>query len=268
MTTQSETLYLELLKHIGEIKEFTKNVQTHPTQFSFTNINHTCYEEMYLKKQTEIISKNEFYNPITDLKAECSRCWAFYLRQRNNSIRILDIQLGKKFQGVLTKYLNTKLSNGSMCVDADTENKKYPDLKIVKNGKNLAYLELKYQSAPFVFAFKQEGKKRECYEGSAALDLKKLKQQWELRESGQLKEPIYYVFWLDFPCVKGVFFMTLEEMWEYYNADAAVFKRKERTGDFTTTATGKKLTAEINKIHPSIYQMHSFEELAGILNNY
>lgn len=260
MKSSSEKLYKELLSFVGEIKEFTKNVATYPSQLSFAGLNHECYCEMYLVKKDGVKPRQEFFEVIPKLKSECGSCWKYYLNPRNKSVIGLDVQLGKKYQEAFSNFLNSKEIT---CCPADKSNKKYPDLMIM--GQLEKYIELKYQSSPFIFAYKQSGRRRECYEGSAALDVKKLVQQRELKESGKLNSSTYYVFWLDFPCVKGVFYMTLEEIWAYYQSGAEIFQRKVREGDYAVTSKGVKMSAEINKIHPSIYQMHSFEELLNIL---
>ena len=108
-------------------------------------------------------------------------------------------------------------------------------------------------------AFKEEGTKRECYEGSPALDITKLEQQYELVQNGSIKCPIYYVYWLDIPCVKGIFYIEIEDVYKFYKENATIFERKVREGDYTGNTN--KLTDKLKKIHISIYQMGEFSDL-------
>ena len=263
MPKSSEELYKDLVDFSKDgLKLFTNNVSTYPTQFSFSKLNENCDIKMHLKGQEEVKPRKQFFKDIPELEQECPRCWKYYLNPRNKSVSILDIQLGKKFQKALMAFLNSKQPNNIICEPADVSDKKFPDLKLTKDGNAVLYIELKYQSAPLILAYRQPGKYRECYEGSAALDVKKLKQQWELKQSGKLDAKMVYVYWLDFPCIKGLFFMTLEEMWTFFNNEALVFKRKIREGDYSKEG---KVVSEINKIHPSLYQMHSFIELFELM---
>lgn len=254
-------LYEELMKISTDIDEFTKKAKTYPTQFSLNKLNKECYNKIYLE-QSKAKPRQDLFSSIPLLKEECASCWKFYLSSRNKSIRILDLQLGKKFELKLIKFLKSK---GINCQKGDDKNKMYPDNLVIKNEKPLAYLEVKYQSAPWIFAFKEENTKRECYEASPALDIKKLKQQIDLVDSGEINVPIYYVYWLDFPCIKGIFYISLNDMKKYFQNDAKQFDRKEREGDFIESKGVKKKVSATSKIHPSLFMMESFKKLLEVL---
>ena len=255
MSNEDINLYKELLSICGDISKYTEKAKTFPTQLSFNELNKNCFIEIY-KSLKKIIPRKDLFPKIKGLKEECSLCWKFYLSPRNKSIRILDIHLGKKFQQKLIEFLKLK---GFDCREGDDKKKIYPDNVIYGKNGIRAYLEIKYQSAPWIFAFKEKG--RECYEGSPALDIKKLEQQFKLKENGEIKAPIYYVYWLDFPCIKGVFYVTLEDMYSFYKKEATIFNRKSREGDFKIKNGQRKKISATSKIHPSIYIFKPFSEL-------
>lgn len=252
-------LYKELLGLCGDISKYTEKTKTFPTQLSFNTLNEACFDNMYCSLK-QVLTRQDLFPIIPELKEECGKCWKFYLSPRNNSIKILDIQLGKMFQNKLIEFFNKK---GIDCRPGDGKKKIYPDNAVYVKDKIKAYLEIKYQSAPWIFAFKEHG--RECYEGSPALDIKKLEQQFELFKSGEITAPIYYVYWLDFPCIKGIFFISIEDMHNFFINDAKVFNRKIREGDIENKKDGKIKIAAVNKIHPSLLSMKSFKELIGVL---
>jgi hypothetical protein len=254
---ESIKLYMELLELCGDIVNFVEKTKTYPSQLGFNSLNEECYGLIY-ESLKNVVPRKELLDKSQKLKEECPNCWKFYLAPRNRSIRILDIKLGQKFEHKLIEFFKLKEID---CRKGDEKNKIYPDNVVYKNGEKKAYLEIKYQSAPWIFAFREEGTSRECYEGSPALDIKKLEQQYKLRESGEVNVPIYYVYWLDFPCIKGIFFISVEDMYQYYKEDAKLFDRKEREGDFKTI-NGKKIkVSATSKIHPSLFKMGSFNKL-------
>lgn len=266
MVNKSIELFEELLSHCKEIDDFVRNLKTFSgifsNQFDFSELNTGCYVNMYLKTKN-VIPRQQFFSKINNLEPTCKECWKFYLIPRNKSIKGLDVQLGKKFESKLLEFLNLK---GILCKKGDVKNKIFPDNVVInKGGKIKAYLEIKYQSAPWVWAFKEEGTNRECYEGSPALDIKKLEQQWELIKNKEITTPIYYVFWLDFPCIKGVFFISIHDVINFYQTEAKIFERKTREGDYVERKSGKLNKGQINKIHISIHQMQPFDNLIKIL---
>lgn len=251
---QANVLYKELLDFSAKgLREFTKNLLKFPGQLDFSDLNVACNREMLQKK--EVIPRPQYVQYIPELGPTCQKCWRFYLQERHDMKLIYDVQLGKQFQEAIRKFLTRK---GLRCVEGDVKDKTYPDNVVVDlDGNPQVYLEIKYQSAPWILAFKMEGC-RECYEGSPALDIKKLKQQYALHEKDGVR--IFYVYWLDFPCVKGVFYIPIDEMWSFYQG-AEVFHRKVRKGDFK----GGKVRAALRKIHPSVKMMKRFDELLGVL---
>jgi len=266
MADLSVKLFKELISKNSDIIEFTANFKTFSSQFSdqfnFSDLNEDCYNVIYLKKDKNVIPRQEFFESIKNLEPTCKECWKFYLSPRSKSIKGLDIQLGKKFELRLLDFLKDK---GILCKKADVANKIFPDnLVIDKNGNTIGYLEIKYQSAPWLWAYKEEETTRECYEGSPALDIKKLEQQWHLVEKGEINYPFYYVYWLDLPCIKGIFFIDIQDVYTFYNEGAKIFERKVREGDYVNSKNGKKTKGQLKKIHISIYQMKPFVKLIEV----
>ncbi|MBN1275768.1 hypothetical protein JXA12_05790 [Candidatus Woesearchaeota archaeon] len=260
MLTEDIALYQELLDLCGDITQYTENTQTFHSQMSWTPLNEKCNHTIL--PLSEVVPRQSLFPKIPELEQECKECWKFYLSPRNKSIRVLDIQLGRKFEFKLIEFLKRK---GIDCRKGDEEDKRFPDNVVYTDGKKSAYLEIKYQSAPWLWAYREEGSNRECYEGSPALDIKKLKQQYELIKSGAITIPSYYVYWLDFPCIKGVFFISIEDMYKFFEEEAILFDRKEREGDFKTINGVKKKVSATIKIHPSLFRMKSFSQLLEVL---
>lgn len=260
-------LYEKLLASCDDIKKFIENAETFSSGFSsqldFTTLNSQCFSEMYLNGKNPPIKRQLYFPKIKNLETTCKACWRFYLSQRNNSIKGLDIQLGKRFQSKILSFLN---EIGINCQRGDDRKKVFPDNVVLDAKDNvIAYLEIKYQSAPWLMAFKDKVGGKECYESSPALDVKKLSQQWKLIEDGIIKQPIYYVYWFDIPCVKGIFFIDIMDVYKEYMNNPDIFERKARLGDYSKS--DELVKAGLSKIHISIYRMRQFSELIDILKN-
>ena len=254
-------LYKKLLSYSEEVKDFTKNSLKYHSQLEFSDLNKACYDVIYSSLKAPI-KRQDLFPKIPALKKECGECWKFYLNPRNKSIIILDIKLGEKFQEALRVFLKGYEID---CRKGDISDKRYPDNAVYNEESIKAYLEVKYQSAPWIYAYKSNGNLKECYESSPALDVKKLNQQYELKKTGQINVPIYYVYWLDFPCIKGLFYISIDEAYALYKKKAEVFDRKEREGDYLEKNNMKVKKASTEKIHISIYEMKPFSVLLGDL---
>jgi hypothetical protein len=179
------------------------------------------------------------------------------LNQRNQSVKGLDVQLGKKFEIVFEKFLKSK---GLEVERGDLQNRRYPDYVISKNGKKIAYYELKYHQAPFVFTYKLRPG-RECYEGSITLDHKKVETQLDLINK-EIDVPVFYVHWVDFPCIKGIFCQSAKDVQEIIK-QGIEYNRGVREGDFSY---GKKV-GHTEKFYPSILEMMNFSEFLKIVED-
>lgn len=253
------TPYEELL-NMGQdrIFDFFKNVKLHESQFKYTEFNDKCYEAMYLTNyQDNIKAVKDLKVEIPELKDVCKNCSAYYMNSRNSSIKKYDIMLGKLLEDVIIDFLKEKYKFNA--THGDVSNKKYPDCMLLSGDKGiLAYFEVKYHGAPFIRAINKIG--RYCYEGSATLDLDKLVKQIEIIES-ELDRPVFYLHWIDYPCLKGVFFETSDQVKNELFVQGNAFEREERSGDFDDKGNKKGYT---QKFYSKLLEMGSFEELIAI----
>lgn len=253
------TAYEELLAMGQErIFEFFKNVKLHDSQFKYTEFNAECYDAMYLNNsQDSIKTVKDLKEEIEDLKPTCKDCGSYFMNPRNNSVKKYDVMLGKLLEDVIIDYLRKKYKLN--VTHGDTSNKKYPDCMLLSGDKGiLAYFEVKYHGAPFISAI--QNIKRYCYEGSATLDFDKLVKQIEIIES-ELDRPVFYLHWIDYPCLKGLFFETSDQVKNELFIQGEAFERKERSGDFDENEKKKGYT---KKFYSKLLEMGSFEELIDI----
>jgi hypothetical protein len=265
--TDSNDLYNQLLKQCSEeIHAFTKDAKTHDLQFTFTDFNKNCVDVIYegLRKENIITPRQELFEPIPELQETCKGCYKYFMHPRNRSAKFLDIKLGKKFEGFFVNYLNSiGISSGLL----EKKPLNYPDIVIKnKDGKIVSRCEIKYMAAPFLLIYKKIPG-RECYEGSNTLDVgKKILKQRTFVEN-EIDVPVFYIYWLDYPCVKGIYFMSAEKVYEYIDSVEGVeFERKERSGDFVTTKEGeKKKLSQTSKVYLPLYAMNDFDMLVNEL---
>jgi len=241
------------------LTEFTKNFPRQERQFTFEEFNEIVFQTMY-KNLENVIPRQQLFDQVPNLKEACKGCWAFYLNPRNKSVKSLDIRLGKLFENVLKDFFT---SIRLQCVRSDELGfrKNYPDLVVLgQKKKPIAFLEIKYLTAPFVKVYaKVPG--RECYEGSTTLDVdEKLEEQRKIIEE-EIDVPSYYVYWLDYPCVKGIFFMPSEEVFSYVDEKKLEWTRKEREGNFVHTKGKRVRVGHIAKAYLPLLKMGDFEEL-------
>lgn len=253
-------LYKELLMQSSKfLKGYFNNVSTFENQLSFEGINDICYQKMYedTKDKKSIKTTQDLYGKIGGLKELYKKARTYYLKPRNRSIKGLDVQLGKQFEEVFIKFLNFK---GIVAIRADSKNKRLPDIMVLDKTRNIkAYIELKYHNAPFILAWRLLG--REPYEGSITLDTEKLKRQLIEIET-ELERPVYFIHWIDFPDLKGIFFNTHDQIKEYLIEKPVQFVRKIREGDYKKGEY--KLQAKVgytDKFYPPLHEMGDFEEL-------
>jgi len=259
----STDLYINLLEQCsGYILEFTKNSKTHDSQFKFNNFNKTCVDVIYdgLGQENIVKPRLDLFDPIPELQETCKGCYKYFMSPRNRFAKSLDIKLGKKFEGFFVDYLNSiRISSGLL----EKKPLNYPDIVIKnKSGEIVSRCEIKYMAAPFLLIYKKIPG-RECYEGSNTLDVgQKIAKQRNFVEN-EIDVPVFYIYWLDFPCIKGVYFMSAEDVYEYIDSVGGMeFERKERSGDFVTTKEGeKKKLSQTSKIYLPLYKMKNFESL-------
>lgn len=258
-------LYEQLLAYKREeIDEFFKNAKLFDQQFQYSTFNEDCFCKMYAENSSESIKTvKELKEEISDLAPTCKECGKYYVQPRNKSIKGLDVQLGIFLETILIDFLSNKLKLKAL--HADKTNKKYPDCMVLGTDKGiLAYFEVKYHGAPFIHAINKIN--RYCYEGSATLDLEKVSKQLELIES-DLDRPTFYLHWIDYPCLKGIFFETSEQVKDYIYKAGEEFNREDREGDYIEKAY--QIIHKVGytkKVYSPLLTMGTFEEFIEILN--
>lgn len=254
---KSIELYLKLLLEESlPIKDFVKNTIQYDTFLSFSDFNKSCMIQMF---KYNTITRQEYFQLIPELEKECKKCWKFYLNPRNKSIKKYDVLYGHKYENAFINFLN---GIGIKSSKGDRQDKLLPDNLILDKKDNIiAYYEVKYHNAPFVWAFKFN-KNRECYEGSITIDYEKAKKQIQRIEK-DIRVPVYYLHWIDFPCIKGVFFMSLEDTKKIIDA-GVTYNRKEKEGDYITRNDKIKKVGYQEKFYPSLFEMKNFKEFINL----
>lgn len=258
------TEYQELLKYKEqEIADFFKNVKLFDNQFSYkSDFNNTCYKAMYDENhQDSIKSVKELKEEIPELANICKQCGPYYMQPRNKSIKGLDVQLGRFLEQCLMEFMTDKLKLKAL--PADSKNKSYPDCMVLDGSRGIiAYFEVKYHGAPFITANHKIN--RWCYEGSATLDFKKIVKQLELIES-DLDRPTFYLHWIDYPCLKGLFFETADQVKNNIYENGVEFEREDREGDYKIVNEIPLKKGYLKKIYSPLLEMGSFDEWIQIL---
>lgn len=254
MTTYEELLSME---H-DRIIDFFKDAKLYESQFKYSEFNAECYDAMYLyNSQDNIKTVKALKEEIENLKPTCKKCGNYFMNPRNNSVKKYDVMLGKLLEDVIIDFLKKKYKLN--VTHGDNINKKYPDCMLLSGDKGiLAYFEVKYHGAPFISAIQKIG--RYCYEGSATLDFDKLIKQIEIIES-DIDRPVFYLHWIDYPCLKGIFFETSDQVKNELFVQGELFERKERSGDFDNLGKKKGYT---KNFYSKLLEMGTFDELIEI----
>lgn len=212
------------------------------------------------KNSVSPLEHKSFWPSITGLGVTCDRCWKFYFYERDKLNKSVGVGYGKTFENQFMRFLRAK---GVECEDGTDVNMNYPDIRILTpGGKAACYLELKYLTSPFLSVRKKVDPNRDCYEGSATLDCdEKLRAQRRLVEN-EIPEQTYYVYWLDYPCIKGVFYWEAESVYAYVDrVGGREFTRRAREGDFVESYEGTRQVGHIEKVYVPLLQMGPFKEL-------
>lgn len=253
-------MYNEILDiYRDRIDDFFKNVPTFENQLTYDDFNDGCFDKMYKENNIEDPKKvKELKEEIPQLKDMCKKCGTYFMNPRNKSHVKYDVIMGQFFENILIDYFTDHLK--IKATHGDKSNKKYPDCMILGKDKGiLAYFEVKYHCAPFISAIQKIN--RYCYEGSATLDKAKIERQLEIIES-DIERPVFYIHWIDYPCVKGIFFETSEQVKEML-INEKVFERQEREGDLEKNPQ----SVYKEKIYSKFLEMGTLEELVSIIKN-
>ncbi len=249
-------LYKELVAFCNEHK---KEIEARfDVNLEFNEFHERCFIEMYLKN----ISNEEPLKPILlkekiDGLAEVyKKAGGHFWKPRNKMIKGLDIQKGQWFEKAFQMFLKTK---GITVVKKGFP---YPDYEVQYSGNPLAYYELKYIESPFLSANSQIKNpfpykiSRWDYEASLTLDTgEKLLAQRNKIQTDLIDNnfPVFYIWWFDSPHLKGLFYMSAKDVFEYWDEVGDLHERKEREGDLIDKQ-------ERGKIYPPLLKMNSLSE--------
>lgn len=242
-----------------KLDEYFSNTKLFRNQFKYDEESEMYYQKLYLEQRNSdsIKTVSELKKEIEGYKELYKEAASYYLKPRNKMYKGLDVQMGRFLEDLFIEFLKTKLKINAQ--HADNKNKSYPDIMVLGTDKGiLAYIELKYHSAPFLSSKKILD--REPYECSTTLDIKKVKKQITLIDS-ELDRPTFYVHWIDYHDLKGIFYETSEQVKEYLYKNGTQFERKEREGDY---CEDKKI-GYTGKIYSPLFEMGTFEELVYVL---
>lgn len=248
-----EYIQSEVINYFGE--------SIHSSQFKYNDFNNICFNKMFATNDSfNIKSVDYLKKEIKELDNVCKNCRDYYINQRSKSYKDEDIKMGNFIEDVFIKYMRNELNLN--IVRADTYKKSYPDCKLLdKNNNVICYFEIKYHGSPFLTSKSKIN--RHCYEGSATLDYDKLVKQLDIIEK-ELDKPTYYLHWIDYPCLKGLYYETAEEVRNYLKEHGKEFDRKEHEGDFKTVNKEYSIVKKIGytkKFYTPLLMMNTFENL-------
>ena len=83
-----------------------------------------------------------------------------------------------------------------------------------------------------------------------------MKKQLALIEE-EIDVPVYYLHWIDYPCLKGVFYESSDAVKAHMEQQHAEFERKKREGDDKKSAGARYFS----KIYSYLLELKSFEEM-------
>jgi hypothetical protein len=251
---ENNYLYKEFLdKYVVRVENFFKNVKLFENQFKYSDFNETSYRNMYSENTYDDYRSVKYLKEkIEDLSSMCKKCGSFFIPKRNESLVHYDVQFGKLIEEIFIDYFK---NSGLNVLRADSKNKRYPDLMLLSSSKQIkAYIEIKYHGAPFVLAVHKTG--RFCYESSITYDFEKIVKQLEIAYS-DLRLPVLYVHWVDFPCIKGIFFETSDQLKQILYDDKNYHNKEIRQGDLLKNTK----SIYLKKFYSKMLYMGNFPEL-------
>jgi hypothetical protein len=266
---RSNELYSELLTLTTHIP----SQHLFHNQLKFGQLNEVLYEQMYEMNKRDpgngVIAepRSVYQGRVNALTTLCNQCRSFHYSAQQTKVydKQNDILKASFFEGTIQQFLNNK---GIFTVRGDEENqyvqnhKGFPDLLVLNRARRpFCYIEVKYNAAPFI-KVRDFVAGRECYEGSLTLNPQKLQRQKELIET-EINVPVYYVYWADFPCLKGLFATRIENIWNYYSNQGNTHQHNRRTG--TGDFSYGRRTGQTEIIYPPILEMMDLETFFNVL---
>jgi hypothetical protein len=254
-------LYKELISFCNDNQETIES--KFKRELSFSEFNETCYVEMFEKcRKVENPPPVKYFKEIIPGLSEAYKeNGNYFMKKRNESIKGLDIQKGQWYEKALQLFLNSK------GLSVNKRGFPYPDFEVKYKDDIVGYYELKYIKAPFLSANQKikntypYSTTRFDYEASLTLDTgnklaNQRKQVVDLMNNGY---SVHYVWWYDSFHIKGIFAMSADEVYNYYdNIKEDLLIRNVRQGDEETHQ-------ERGKIYPPLLNMMTFSEYINFL---
>ncbi|MBC7417548.1 MAG: hypothetical protein H7325_05285 [Pedobacter sp.] len=268
----SAILYKELSAHAlqclsGGVAS-AHNTLFKPTRETWLNFKRLHLDQIDTYKQGEQVARR----PGDDT---CKYCEKFHLSNLKTIDKNKDISLGKQLEDCFSDFFNQELKHREInltCIRADGFDQQQPDymhmpdFKIIDSkGDAVFYFEFKAIFRPYLKISEKVRADYECYSHSQTLDIsngKKLENQRNLVEKIGVKK-VVYVYWYDIPCVKGIFWLSAQRVYELWdNGDTPRYKRKTVAGDLNDAGY---LRAAVNKIYLPLPEMANFDSLFELI---
>lgn len=244
---------------------FDNKLPLSTNQFSFNKTNIESYKQMYLNQRKS--SPDDLKEYIYDLENTCKECKSFHrtkTQSYNHSKNVATgIFLEHKFLNFLNERINfnAELTTTFQLVDfkgneiPQDKIKIFPDISILDEQRYLvAFIELKYHSAPFIKAKDYTG--YYCYEGSLSMDVLKVKNQLNQLNQHFPETPTFYLHWIDFPCIKGFFIESSFQVTESLE-NPVLFSKATQYNEKKTNA---------HKFYTDFYTLTTLDEFINFLN--
>ena len=189
----------------------------------------------------------------------CQYCENFHLETAKSIDKSADISLGKKLEDCFQEFIEERFNSIGVeiqCLRADSERKNMPDFKIVRKSDNkiLLYFEFKAIFRPYLTIKYTVDRQFECYSNSLTLDLsngKKLQTQRDYVVNELGVDKVFYVYWYDLPCIKGVYWLPSQQVYDIMDIQIP-YDRVHKPGDFNKY--GKKI-GSTNKLYLPLNKM-------------
>jgi len=238
----------------------------HKTLFQPTRANIPYYQELYLDQIGESHPPRKRPGDAT-----CHYCENFHLGTLKTIDKKADVSFAKGLERCFQEFIEERLNasnTGIACVRADQNDFHMPDFKIIRNqdSRVLLYFEFKVIFRPFLRIARQVNPSFECYSNSLTLDLSngnKLQEQRDRVEGHLGTANVIYVYWYDLPCVKGVFWMPSQRVYEIMDEQQpTAYDRRNVEGDFN--AYGRK-NAATKKLYLPLLEMSDLGSLFELI---
>ena len=239
--SQHHELYNRLLKcvsnrraSLGQCPHFLQPKKLHPNQLEINADTEFIYGKLYVSNSS--ISNYKYPSPqqlIPEHAELCKSCNSFFFSQKRSFDKQEDFAKAAFYEECLRDFFNQEVVMKLFV--AMSQLRMFPmHTKVSQTSclstviSQILYAEIKYNCSPFlVINSRIQG--RRCYE-SPTLNTKKISRQHELVKSGEISVPVFYIYWIDFPCLKGVFAMSIEDVYAQFISQGVSGQYNRKSG--------------------------------------